>query len=213
MGIVAVTKTLPPAAVSAALAAGLEDIGENYVQEARAKRDALGAGGTWHLIGGLQRNKARLAVATFDHVATVDSEAVARALSTEADRAGRRLAVSIQVNATADPRKRGLPPDDAHLLAETILGLGGLDLRGLMTIGPMGPAERSRPCFRLLRELRDAIGRRLGVELPHLCMGMSDDFPVAVEEGATLLRLGRALFGDRGPGSWRPGPSAGGEGS
>jgi hypothetical protein len=199
--------------VRAALAVGLDDIGENYVQEARGKRDALGTGGIWHLIGSLQRNKARLAVVTFDHVETVDSGAVARTLALEAGRAGRRLPVSIQVNASADPRKRGLRPEDAAALAETILGLSELDLRGLMTIGPMGPAAQSRPCFRLLRELRDAVGARLGVELPHLCMGMSDDFPVAVEEGATLLRLGRALFGDRGPGSWRPGPSAGGEGS
>ena len=197
----------------AALGAGLADVGENYVQEARAKRDALGAGGTWHLIGGLQRNKVRLAVATFDHVQTVDSAAVARALAKEAARAGRRLAVSIQVNAAADPRKRGLSPDDAPALAEAILGLPELRLEGLMTIGPQGPAEQTRSCFRLLRELRDDLGKRLGVELPHLCMGMSDDFPVAVEEGATLLRLGRALFGHRGPGSWRPRPSAGGEGS
>jgi pyridoxal phosphate enzyme (YggS family) len=213
VGIVAVTKTLPPEAVRAALAAGLADIGENYVQEARAKRDALGAGGTWHLIGGLQRNKARVAVATFDHVQTVDSSAVARALAEEAARAGRRLPVSLQVNAAADPRKRGLSPDDAPALAEAVLGLPELRLDGLMTIGPQGPAEQTRSCFRLLRELRDDLGKRLGVELPHLCMGMSDDFPVAVEEGATLLRLGRALFGDRGPGSWRPRPSAGGEGS
>ena len=213
VGIVAVTKTLPPAAVHAALAAGLHDIGENYVQEARAKRDAVGGAGTWHLIGGLQRNKVRAAVATFDHVATVDCAAVARALAVEAGRGGRRLPVSIQVNVTADRRKRGLPPDDTSALAETILGLAELDLRGLMTIGPLGSAEDSRPCFRGLRALRDDVVRRLGVELPHLCMGMSDDFPVAVEEGATLLRLGRALFGDRSPGSWRPGPSAGGEGS
>jgi pyridoxal phosphate enzyme (YggS family) len=213
VGIVAVTKTLPPAAVRAALAAGLVDLGENYVQEAHAKRAAVGAGGTWHLIGGLQRNKARLAVATFDHVETVDAAAIARALAEESGRAGRRLPVSIQVNATADPRKRGLSPEDAPALAEAILGLPELRLEGLMTIGPQGPAEQTRSCFRLLRELRDDIGKRLGVELPRLCMGMSDDFPVAVEEGATLLRLGRVLFGDRGPGSWRPGPSAGGEGS
>ena len=213
VGIVAVTKTLPPAAVLAALAAGLRDIGENYVQEARAKRDAVGAGGIWHLIGGLQRNKVRAAVATFDHVATVDSAAVARALAAEAGRAGRRLPVSIQVNVTADRRKRGLPPEETAAVAEMILGLGELEIRGLMTIGPQGAPEDSRACFRRLRALRDDVGRRLGVELPHLCMGMSDDFPVAVEEGATLLRLGRALFGDRSPGSWRPGPSAGGEGS
>jgi hypothetical protein len=213
VGIVAVTKTLPPAAVHAALAAGLSDIGENYVQEARAKRDAVGGGGSWHLIGGLQRNKVRAAVVTFDQVDTVDSAAVARALAEEAGRAGRRLPVAIQVNVTADPRKRGLPPEKTAALAETILGLAALDLRGLMTIGPLGAPEDSRPCFRQLRALRDDVGRRLGVELPRLCMGMSDDFPVAVEEGATLLRLGRALFGDRSPGSWRPGPSAGGEGS
>jgi pyridoxal phosphate enzyme (YggS family) len=211
--IVAVTKTLPPEAVRAALAAGLEDLGENYVQEAHAKRDAVGGTGTWHLIGGLQRNKVRLAVATFDHVQTVDSEGIARALAAEASRVGRRLRVSIQVNVTADPRKRGCSPDTTAALAETILALPELDLRGLMTIGPVGPPEASRSCFRLLRKLRDDVGRRLGVELPHLCMGMSDDFTVAVEEGATLLRLGRALFGDRGPGSWRPGSSAGGEGS
>ena len=98
-------------------------------------------------------------------------------------------------------------------LTEAVLALPALDLRGLMTIGPLGPAEAARPGFRLLRELRDEVRNRLGVELPCLCMGMSDDFPVAVEEGATLLRLGRALFGGRGPESWRPGSSAGGEGS
>ena len=189
IGLGAVTKTLPPAAVREALAAGLVEIGENYVQEACAKRDALGAGGTWHLIGGLQRNKARLAVATFDQVETVDSAAVARALAIEAGRAGRRLPVSIQVNAAADPRKRGLRPEDAGALAEAILGLPELRLEGLMTIGPLGATEESRSCFRLLRELRDAIGSRLGVELPHLCMGMSDDFPVAVEEGLSLIHI------------------------
>jgi len=213
IGIVAVTKTLPPAAVRAALAVGLEDVGENYVQEARAKRGTLGGAGAWHLIGGLQRNKVRVAVATFDHVQTVDSAALARVLAAEATRAGRRVRVSIQVNAAADPARRGVPPEETVALAETILSLPDLELRGLMAIGPVGPPEASRPCFRLLRELRDDVGHRLGVELCHLCMGMSDDFTVAVEEGATLLRLGRALFGERGPGSWRPGSSAGGEGS
>ena len=213
IGIVAVTKTLPPAAVREALSAGLVDIGENYVQEARAKRDALGAGGTWHLIGGLQRNKARVAVATFDHVQTVDSSAVARALAEEAARAGRRLPVSLQVNAAADPRKRGLSPDDAPALAEAVLGLPELRLDGLMTIGPQGPAEQTRSCFRLLRELRDDLGKRLGVELPHLSMGMSNDFAVAVEEGATFVRLGRVLFGARGANLRSPGSAAEGEGS
>jgi pyridoxal phosphate enzyme (YggS family) len=213
VGIVAVTKTLPPAAVRAALAAGLGDIGENYVQEARAKRPAAGGGGRWHLIGGLQRNKARAAVAVFDCVQTVDSAALARTLATEAARAGRRLPVFLQVNTGADPRKRGVAPAEAAALAEAVLGLPALQLGGLMTVAPVGPPDVVRPAFRALRELRDELVRRLGVELPHLCMGMSDDFPVAVEEGATLLRLGRALFGDRDPGSRRLGSSAGGEGS
>jgi pyridoxal phosphate enzyme (YggS family) len=211
--IVAVTKTFPAAAVVEALAAGLSDVGESYVQEARRKRDAV-AGGTWHLIGGLQRNKARAAVRLFDRVHTVDGAALAAALAAEADRGGRRLPVLVQVNVGGEDAKRGVAPDAAIALAEAVLRHPALALDGLMTIppAPRKPAD-SRPYFRILAELRRDAEKRLGVELPHLSMGMSDDFPIAVEEGATLLRLGRALFGARGPGASRPGSSGGGEGS
>jgi pyridoxal phosphate enzyme (YggS family) len=209
--IVAVTKTLAPAAVSAALAAGLTDVGENYVQEARAKRTAVGAGATWHLIGGLQRNKVRTAAAVFDRVHTVDSAPLARALGSAA--AGRRLPVLIQVNVAGEGPRRGVSPEEVEGLAGVVLTDRALALEGLMVVPPPGSAEQARGYFRQLRELRDQTAGRLGVELPHLSMGMSDDFTVAVEEGATWLRLGRALFGARGPVVWRSGSSAGGEGS
>ena len=204
--IIGVTKTFPPAAVRAALAADVRDIGENYVQEASAKRRAAGGAGTWHLIGGLQRNKVRAAVATFDWVQTVDSAPLAGALDAEATRAGRRLAVLIQVNVAGETQKRGVAPAAVEALAEHVLSLPALRLEGLMTVPPLAAdIQASRPHFRVLRTVRDRVAPRLGVELPHLSMGMSDDFAVAVEEGATMLRLGRALFGPRGRGTWREG--------
>jgi hypothetical protein len=212
--IVAVTKTFPPAAVGAALAAGLTDVGENYVQEAAGKRAAVPAPAVWHLIGGLQRNKVRAALGVFDRVHTVDSAALAGALAREAARVGRRLPVLIQVNVAAEATKRGVLPEAVEDLARRILAEPSLALDGLMTMppAPAVPGD-SRPFFRRLREVRDRTQDRLGVELPHLSMGMSSDFTVAVEEGATLLRLGRALFGARGLGASRPGSSTGGEGS
>ena len=204
--IVAVTKTFPVDAILAAFAAGLEHIGENYVQEARAKREAIGGAGLWHLIGGLQRNKARTAVTLFDWIHSLDSGELAEAVARHAREAGRRLDVLIQVNVAGDPAKRGVAPAETAELAERVVSLAGITLRGLMTIAPAEVSENViRLHFRQLRELRDDIARSLGVELPHLSMGMSDDFAIAVEEGATLLRLGRALFGPRGPRSWREG--------
>jgi pyridoxal phosphate enzyme (YggS family) len=199
--IVAVTKTFPAAAVVAALAAGVTDIGENYVQEAAAKRRTVAVAGRWHLIGGLQRNKVRAALVVFDCVETVDRPELAEALAAEAARAERRLPVLVQVNVGGETRKRGVAPDGVERLAAEVIRHPSLVLEGLMTVppAPCNPGD-SRPFFRLLRELRDHAQTRLGVELPHLSMGMSDDFSIAVEEGATLLRLGRALFGARGPG-------------
>jgi pyridoxal phosphate enzyme (YggS family) len=203
--IIAVAKTFPPAVVEMAFAAGLADIGENYVQEARAKRGAIGGGGVWHLIGTLQRNKVRAALGVFDRVHTVDSPALALDLSREAERAGRKMPVLIQVNVAGEVTKHGVPPEGIEALARTILACPALALEGLMTVAPAAAdPERTRPHFRRLRELRDAAEDRLGVELPHLSMGMSDDFVIAVEEGATFLRLGRALFGPRGR-IWREG--------
>ena len=193
--IVAVTKTFVASTVAAAMAAGLSDVGENYVQEASAKRAAVGPGARWHLIGGLQRNKVRAALATFDCIHTVDSVALANALATGLG--DRRLPVLIQVNVAGEASKRGVLPEAAEALAAAVLSLPGLRLDGLMTVPPAGGEATSRGHFRHLRELRDRVAKRLGVELPHLSMGMSDDFPVAVEEGATWLRLGRVLFGTR----------------
>ena len=200
--IIAVTKTFPPAAVLAALNAGIEDIGENYVQEARAKRAAADGDTVWHLIGGLQRNKVRAAVATFDWIHTVDAAPVAAALDAEAARSGRRLAVLIQVNVAGETQKRGVAPEGVEMLAGEVLRMAGLRLEGLMAVPPAGA---SRTHFQTLRQVRERAATRLGVELPHLSMGMSDDFAVAVEEGATMLRLGRALFGPRGRRPWREG--------
>jgi hypothetical protein len=213
--IVAVTKTLPPSSVRAAIEAGIADIGENYVQEAQSKRSALGkddSGVSWHLIGRLQRNKVRAAVACFDRVHAVDTVGLAAALGRAA--AGRRLPVLIQVNVAAEVTKQGVAPEDTLTLAQAILAEPALVLEGLMTVPP--PPDRpeaSRIHFRTLRDVRDTTAKRLGVELPQLSMGMSDDFTVAVEEGATWLRLGRVLFGARGPAAWRAGLAPGGEGS
>jgi pyridoxal phosphate enzyme (YggS family) len=201
--IVAVTKTFPPDAVASALAAGLADVGENYVQEAAAKRAHVPTG-TWHLIGGLQRNKVRAAVRTFDRVHTLDGLALAAAVDAAAREAGRRMPVLVQVNVADEAGKRGTAPAAAAALCEAVLRLPGLVLDGLMTIGPaVDDPEAARPGFRALRALRDDVARRVGVELPHLSMGMSDDFAVAVEEGATLVRLGRVLFGARRSAAWR----------
>jgi PLP dependent protein len=204
--IIAVVKTLPPAAVVAALDAGIEDVAENYVQEGIRKRAAVGRRATWHLIGGLQRNKVRSALEAFDWVHTVDSSRLALALANAAADAGGRLPVLIQVNLAGSPGQRGVAPDGVEDLARALVGHPALALQGLMTIAPAGaPADVLRDHFRGVRELRDHVARRLGVELPHLSMGMSDDFSLAVEEGATFVRLGRALFGPRGSRSWREG--------
>ena len=204
--IVAVTKTLPPEAVTAAARAGLSDVGENYVQEARDKRARSPEPVRWHLIGPLQRNKAKVAARVFDRVHSLDTLAVAAPLA-EASRAlGRRLPVLLQVNTAPERARHGIAAEAASGLAEGVLALDGLVLDGLMTIAPAdAPGEASRAHFRTLREVRDRLATRLGVELPHLSMGMSEDFVFALEEGATMLRLGRVLFGARGPGAWREG--------
>ena len=204
--VIAVTKTFPPTVVTAAVAAGFLDVGENYVQEGRAKRQALGAQTPprWHLIGGLQRNKVRAAVATFDRLHTVDSVALGAAIDAAATSLGRVLPILLQVNIAADPAKRGAAPTTAAHLARGLLALRSVTLDGLMTIGPhTDEPAAGRAHFRALRHLRDDLAQRLGVELPHLSMGMSDDFAVAVEEGATFVRLGRVLLGERQAGPWR----------
>ncbi|HEX6617826.1 MAG TPA: YggS family pyridoxal phosphate-dependent enzyme [Gemmatimonadales bacterium] len=197
--IVAVTKTHGPEAVRAVLAAGLTDIGENRVQEALQKQDALpGLPVAWHLIGTLQRNKARHAAGRFALIHSVDRAE----LATELDRRvppGERQAVLVQVNCSGEAQKGGVEPEGLPALLEELAGLPRLDVRGLMTMSALtGDVAEQRRAFRLLRELRDA-AERSGARLPELSMGMSGDYPAAVEEGATMIRLGTVLFGERRP--------------
>ncbi len=197
--LVAVSKTVPAGRVRAAVAAGLDVLGENRVQEAAAKIPDV-AGAAWHLLGPLQGNKARRAVELFDVLQAVDSVDLARRLDRLAGelRPGRPLPILLQVNVADDPAKAGFPAASVAADLAELASLPCLRLDGLMTIGRLvEDAEAARPTFRALRELAvtlRASGLRLG---PALSMGMSDDFEVAVEEGATIVRVGRALFGAR----------------
>jgi pyridoxal phosphate enzyme (YggS family) len=173
--------------------------GENRVQEALAKIPLVSAPVRWHLVGHLQRNKVRHAVGTFELIHSVDDLDLAREIDARARRAGRVQPILVEVNLARESTKSGAAEGDLPRLLESIAPLPGVDLRGLMCIPP--PAETpedARPWFARLRGLRDAAAARLGRPLPELSMGMTDDFEVAVEEGATLVRVGRALFGDRG---------------
>ena len=200
--LVAVSKTFDAATVSLGVAAGLTDLGENRVQEAQAKVPQVG-GGRWHLVGRLQRNKARVATQLFSLIHSVDSVRLARRLETVRD--GRPCDVLIQVNLTSAQTQGGIEPAGLLQLAYVLDRETDLTLRGLMTIGPMGTdAAASRACFRRLRELRDS----LQISLPNqpiaeLSMGMTDDLDAALMEGATIVRIGRAIFGMRSP---APGP-------
>lgn len=186
--LLAVSKTKPLEDLLWAYEAGVRAFGENRVQEAEAKFPLLPAGVARHLIGPLQSNKVNKAARLADVVETVDSADLARRLDRAAAQAGRRLAVFLEVKTGDEPTKAGVSPADAPALADAVRALPALDLRGLMTIPPPG---RTRPHFVLLRELARSLA------LPELSMGMSDDFEAAIEEGATLVRVGSALFGAR----------------
>lgn len=199
MTLVAVSKTVEVARLRAAVAAGLTILGENRVQEGADKRPLLD-GATWHLIGPLQSNKAKRALETFDVIQSVSSVDLGQRLDRLAAdvRPGERVPILVQVNIDEDPAKAGVLPSDAATLVAQLVALPRLEVRGLMTIGRFGvDADVSRATFRALRELgstlRDAVPG-LGQDLS---MGMSDDFEIAVEEGATIVRVGRALFGER----------------
>jgi PLP dependent protein len=196
--IMAVGKT--QAAGLVAEAVGLvEAFGENRVQEAMAKRPLVPGDTPWHLIGPLQRNKARLALDTFDCIQTVDRIELATRLEQLLAESGRRLPVLVEVNVGAEPQKSGALPAELPRLLDEVRGrCPHLSLRGLMAIPPWSAdPEASRPYFARLRELREACLADLGGRAAELSMGMSDDFEVAVEEGATWVRLGRVLFGER----------------
>lgn len=194
--VVAVTKSHGREAVDAAVRAGLTAVGENRVQEALEKQEGSPAGIEWHLIGTLQRNKARHAVGRFALIHSVDRADLAAELARRAG-TGAPQAVLLQVNCSNEPQKGGVEP--AHLggLLEVVAGLPALDVRGLMTMAAFGADETTqRRTFGLLRELRDR-ARTAALPLPELSMGMSDDYTAAVSEGATMVRLGTVLFGER----------------
>jgi PLP dependent protein len=196
--IIGVTKTHGPGAVSAAVAAGLRDVGENRVQEALGKQEAVGdLTVDWHLIGTLQRNKARTAVGRFRLIHSVDRIDLARELDRRG--AGAPQDVLVQVNCSDEPQKGGVSPAGLPALLDELRPLGGLRVRGLMTMSALTDDQaEQRRAFTLLRQLRDA-SERQGHTLPELSMGMSGDYPIAVEEGATMIRLGTVLFGERSP--------------
>jgi pyridoxal phosphate enzyme (YggS family) len=189
--LIAAGKTKGADLIEAALAAGVTAIGENYVQEAESKRAQVAAAACWHMIGHLQRNKAKRACAIFEVIQTVDDLALGEALARQAGGRGEPLRVLVEVNLGGEASKSGVSPDGVEDLVGQLRGLAGLSVEGLLTIPPPGPAEGVRPYFRRLRSLRDAL------RLRELSMGMTDDFEIAIEEGATMIRVGRAIFGER----------------
>lgn len=204
--IVAVSKGHPAEAIRMAYEAGLRDFGENRVEEAEPKLDALVdlADVRWHMVGHVQSRKARRVAARFDVVHSVDRLKLARRLDRFAGEQGRRLPVLLECNVSGEPTKFGFAAEarerweEVLAQARRILDLPNLEVLGLMTMAPWSPEpEAARPFFRRLRELRDFLQERLEVALPELSMGMTDDFEPAIEEGATMIRIGRALFGPR----------------
>lgn len=191
--LVAVSKTQPPEAIREAYAAGQRDFGENYAQEWRAKADALAdlPGLTWHFIGGLQTNKVKYLAGRATYVHTVDREELAAEISRRWAKAGAVARVLLEVNVAGEASKSGCRPDDVPGLAAAVAALPAVSLVGLMCIPPAG--EDPRPHFRRVRALRDAAG------LPELSMGMSGDYREAIAEGATMVRIGTAIFGARPP--------------
>jgi pyridoxal phosphate enzyme (YggS family) len=195
--VVTVSKTWPAHIVQAAVDAGALTLGENRVQEAQDKVPQVQGSPTWHLIGHLQRNKAKLAVSLFDTIQSVDSIRLAREIGKHAVNAGKELSIHLQVNTSGEASKSGVEPDDLEALVDGVSGIEGVRVEGLMTIAAHSDDEAAvRQCFITLRYLRDrVVQREPGV--CHLSMGMSGDFEMAIEEGATVVRVGSAVFGNR----------------
>jgi pyridoxal phosphate enzyme (YggS family) len=191
--LIGVSKTVDVERIRAAIAAGLPALGENRVQEARGQIDALGRGVPWHLIGHLQTNKAKDAVELFDVIHSLDRAGLAEALERRAGSAGRVVDTLIEVNVASEASKSGVAPDEVERLLHAVSGFPHVRVRGLMTIPPAGETEDARHWFRLLAKLAAPLGLR------ELSMGMSADYEVAVEEGATMVRVGTAIFGARPP--------------
>ena len=198
--VIAVSKTVPGERIQEAIEAGVTDVGENRVQEARQKIEVLGRGCRWHMIGHLQHNKVKYIFDLFDVVHSVDSVGLAQAIDREGRKRSRTMEVLIQVKLGEEETKSGLEPSELLIALEEMALLPFLSIRGLMVIPPFSShPEESRPFFRQLRQMREEIMSRgiRGISLEELSMGMSHDFEVAVEEGATMVRIGTAIFGPR----------------
>jgi hypothetical protein len=198
--LVAVTKTRTPAEVDEAIKAGITQVGENRVQEAAIKKPQVAGPATWHLVGSLQTNKAKKALELFDFIQSVDSLHLASELQRRCEQMNKRIGTLIEVNTSGETSKHGVSPDAVPNLIAELLKLDRLQLAGLMTIGPglaIEDPEASRPCFEALRSLAEDCRQRFSIPLPHLSMGMSSDFEVGIEKGATIVRVGTAIFGPR----------------
>jgi pyridoxal phosphate enzyme (YggS family) len=190
--LVAISKSIEPARIESAVAAGQTLFGESKVQEARAKIPLVSQRARWHLVGHLQTNKAREAVALFALIHSVDSIKLAVELNKWAERAGKIQAILLEVNISGEASKFGLKPEDVNGALNEISKLPRVEVQGLMTIAPLfDDVQKTRPYFRRLRELRDETGSR------ELSMGMTHDFEIAIEEGATMVRIGTGIFGER----------------
>ena len=198
MRLIAVTKGVDASRVDEAIAAGTRDLGENRVQEAYAKHAQVGGTATWHLIGHLQTNKAKRAAEIVDVVHSADSERVAASLASHRDPRRGPLRALVEVELTGIPGRTGVAPDAVESLLRAITRMDGLAIEGLMTIAPpVNDPAGAAPYFRRLRELRDQLTDNVMLPLPELSMGMTDDLEVAIGEGATMVRIGRALFDER----------------
>ncbi|MCD4690253.1 YggS family pyridoxal phosphate-dependent enzyme [bacterium] len=198
--LVAVTKTVDVSRIVEAIEAGIDCIGENRVQEAATKFGEALPAVEKHLIGHLQTNKVKKALELFDFIQSIDSVRLAREVSVRSAAAGRTMDVLVEVNTSGEESKYGLEPAGTVEAIEEMADLDGIRIVGLMTIGAFLPnPEDVRPCFRALRAVRDKIEERVipGVSMEHLSMGMTNDYEVAIEEGATIVRVGRAIFGER----------------
>ncbi|HKI68610.1 MAG TPA: YggS family pyridoxal phosphate-dependent enzyme [Verrucomicrobiae bacterium] len=196
--LLAVTKAQPPEAVKAAADLGLTLFGENKIQEARAKIPLCPSRLHWHFIGHLQSNKCRDAVSLFEMIQSVDSLLLAQEINKRGEQSAKTMPILLEVNAVGEASKFGYRSEQLLAELEIINQLPRIEIHGLMTIPPWSPEpEKARPVFRQMLDLKERCEQKLGAPLPHLSMGMSGDFEVAIEEGATMIRIGTALFGPR----------------
>jgi len=198
--LVGAAKTRTPEEIQEAIDAGLEFVGENYVQEAEKAYSVIGSRVKWHMIGHLQRNKAKKAVAVFDMIETVDSARLAKEIDKACKKIGKIMLILIEINSGEEDQKTGVLPEDALPLIQEISRLENVKIVGLMTMGPFaGDPEESRPYFKKTREIFEKLKAEnlSGVEMTFLSMGMSNSYRVALEEGANLVRIGTKLFGER----------------